>query len=168
VLRLRECSPETAAVWDFTPDTPNADYASFYPGDDWVDWWAINLFLEEDFDAASTRRFLRDALAHRFPVMIGESTPRGHPVTEGERVVNGWYRPYFDLLRSTPQVKAFCYIDWDWRLYPQWADWGDARIEDDPAVLAYYRREAGQPLYRSATSEAATRALLGLKAQARP
>ena len=94
--------------------------------------------------------------------MIAESTPRRHPVTEGAKVVDGWYKPYFELMRKFPQIKAFCYINWDWRKYPQWADWGDARIQDDPTVLAFYRREVGNPLYRSAAGEAATRALLGL------
>jgi hypothetical protein len=171
VMQLRTCSPETAAVWDYAPDAAanatDAGYMNFYPGDDWVDWWAINLFAEESLDGALTHRFLTDALRHRFPVMIGESTPRGHPVTQGERAVDGWYKPYFQLMRSAPQVKAFCYINWDWRQYPQWADWGDARIEDDPAVLAYYRQEVGQPLYRSAGTEAETRAMLGLSARAK-
>ena len=165
-VALRACSPETAAVWDYAPDAtgsgPAADYMRFYPGDDFVDWWAINLFAEDSFDSPATRHFLDDAAGHQFPVMIAESTPRRHPVTEGAKVVDGWYKPYFELMRGSPQIKAFCYINWDWRKYPQWADWGDARIQDDPTVLAFYRREVADKLYRSAAGESATRALLGL------
>jgi hypothetical protein len=168
-LALRACSPETAAVWDYAPDALGAGYASdymrFYPGDDFVDWWAINLFAEDSFDSLATRNFLDAAAAHRFPVTIAESTPRRHPVTEGAKVVDGWYKPYFELMHRYPQVKAFCYINWDWRKYPQWADWGDARIQDDPVVLAFYRREVANKLYRSAAGEAATRGLLGLPAR---
>jgi len=167
-VALRACSPETAAVWDYAPDAagagPAADYMRFYPGDAFVDWWAINLFAEDSFDSGATRHFLNDATAHQFPVMIAESTPRRHPVTEGAKVVDGWYKPYFELMHRTPQVKAFCYINWDWRKYPQWADWGDARIQDDPGVLSFYRREVADKLYRSAKGEAETRALLGLPA----
>jgi hypothetical protein len=165
VVALRACSPETAAVWDFAADGAAIDYMRFYPGDGYVDWWGINLFAEESLTSAATRHFLADALGHKFPVMIGESTPRGHPVTEGQRVIDGWYRPYFELLRTTPQIKAFCYISWDWRQYPQWADWGDARIEDNPVVLAFYRGAVGDKLYQPAVGEAATRALLGLPAR---
>jgi hypothetical protein len=161
-IPLHRCAPQVAAVWDFAPDASAHSYMDFYPGDDAVDWWAINLFAEDSFTDAGTRGFLADALAHRFPVMIGESTPRGHPVTEGQAVVDGWYRPYFDLIRANPQIKAFSYIDWDWRIYPQWAEWGDARIERNPVVLAYYRQRIADPAIRSATTEAATRELLNL------
>jgi hypothetical protein len=168
-VALRACAPETAVVWDYAPDALGAgytsDYMRFYPGDDFVDWWAINLFAEDSFDSAGTRHFLDDAAAHQFPVMIAESTPRRHPVTEGVKVVDGWYKPYFELMRRYPQIKAFCYINWDWRKYPQWADWGDARIQNNPLVLAFYRREVANKLYRSAAGEAATRTLLGLPAR---
>jgi hypothetical protein len=168
-VALRACAPETATVWNYAPDALGAaytsDYMRFYPGDDFVDWWAINLFAEDSFDSAGTRHFLDDAVAHRFPVMVAESTPRRHPVTEGAKVVDGWYKPYFELMRRYPQIKAFCYINWDWRKYPQWADWGDARIQNDPRVLAFYRGEVANKLYRSAAGEAATRTLLGLPAR---
>jgi hypothetical protein len=169
VQTLRTCSPETAAVWDFAAAAPgSADPMRFYPGDDFVDWWAINLFSEESLTSSETHAFLHAALAHRFPVMIAESTPRGHPVTEGAKVVDGWYKPFFGLIHRSPQIKAFCYINWDWRQYPQWADWGDARIQDDPAILAFYRREVADPLFQPATSESATRTLLGLPTKTGP
>lgn len=163
--RLQACSPETATVWDYAPDGARQDIMRFYPGDDAVDWWGINLFSSASFRSSETRAFLAGARAHRFPVMIGESTPRDHPVTEGQASVDEWFKPYFDLLHGTPEIKAFCYISWDWRLYPQWATWGDARIEDNVAVREFYRRAVAGPEIQSVRDEAETRRLLELPAR---
>ena len=168
---------DVALVWDWSADAEldtergsvwgKGDaakrFAGFYPGDDAVDWWGINLFSEESLTAGATRAFLDDAARHRFPVMIGESAPTHHPVSEGERVVEGWFAPYFALIRRSPGVKAFCYIDWDWRRYLQWQDWGDSRIEDDSAVLRFYRHEVADPLYGDARGRAETMRLLRAK-----
>lgn len=47
------------------------DYQVFYPGNDWVDWWSIDLFSPEMFTLDNTTWFLEDAATHGFPVMIG-------------------------------------------------------------------------------------------------
>ena len=133
---------------------------AFYPGDAWVDWWGLNIFSAADTWAPTTKTFLADAERHRMPVMIAESTPKGHSVQEGSRVVDAWYKPYFGLIHISPGIKAFCYIDWDWGIYPQWADWGDGRIEADPTVLGFYRSEMRHSLYAGARGRAETLALL--------
>ncbi len=166
VTSLRACHADAvAAVWDFAPiDGVTSDPMPFYPGDDFVDWWAINLFTQAGIESSSTQRFLDAAMSHRFPVMIGESTPRGHSVTEGQKSIRAWYQPLFDLIHRSPQIKAFCYINWDWRKYPQWADWGDARIQNDPTVLAFYRNELRNPIYIDAGDRAQTLKLLHAEA----
>jgi hypothetical protein len=55
-------------------------------------------------------------------------------------------------MRVQAHLKAFCYINWDWAAYPQWADWGDARVETNPDVLARLRAELALPVYRHAQS----------------
>ena len=77
----------------------------------------------------------------------GIGTARAWPVSEGQGAVDHWFGPYFALIRRSAGIKAFCYIDWDWRVYPQWAEWGDSRVQDDPAiVLGFYRAEViGMP-----------------------
>lgn len=158
---LRACQANAVAlVWDFAPAGGHNDYMSFYPGDDFVDWWAINLFDAPDLTGPTTIHFLNDAAAHRFPVMIGESTPRGIPVTTGAQAIHDWYQPYFDLIHRFPQIKAFSYINWDWRIYPQWSTWGDARIQDNPAVQSFYLHELNDPIYQPAAGRDATLRIL--------
>lgn len=131
----------------------------WYPGDDWVDWWGIDLFSAGDFASADTVKFMRLAREHGFPVMIGESTPRYVGVLEGERSWNTWFAPYFDFILRNPNLKAFCYINWNWADYPRWHNWGDARIRQNGEVLARYRQAISDPIFAHAREESAARKL---------
>jgi len=174
---VRACGLENVAmVWDMSAeaelDTENGGAAvtdaskrwgAYYPGDAWVDWWAINLFRSEAITAEATHAFLAEADRRHFPVMIAESTPFHHSVEEGQKSIDAWFAPYFGLMRSQRGIKAFCYIDWDWSAFPQWKDWGDGRIEGDPTVLAFYRRQIVAPLFADARSRVATLKLLNTR-----
>jgi hypothetical protein len=157
----REGLDEVATVWCYCPlpsrrEQPwgvDRDYEAFYPGDDVVDWWSIDLFEVADFYIDNTRWFMEDATQRQFPVMIGEATPRKVGVNEGETAWQKWFRPFFDFIYSQPTVKAFCYINWNWTQYPQFHDWGDARIEANETVLRYYQAELANEWYRHAEGE---------------
>jgi hypothetical protein len=146
---------DVATVWCYYPlpwqVAGQPDYWAYYPGDDYVDWWAIDLFSAAEFTAEPTLAFLADAERHRYPVMIGESTPRWvGGVQGGAATWDAWFAPYFAFIRAHPVIKAFCYINWDWTTYPVWQDWGDARIEVNPVILERYQRELADPIYRHA------------------
>lgn len=149
-----------AAVWCYFPlpgkreheQGIDRDYLAYYPGDDYVDWWSIDLFSIEEFSRDNTLAFMKDAEARGFPVMIGESTPRWvGGVKGGEETWKKWFVPYFSFIRTQPCVKAFCYISWNWAEYPVWSDWGDARIWVNSVILDHYRQELTHPLYHHAT-----------------
>jgi hypothetical protein len=143
---------DVALVWCYAPDAvATSDHRPFYPGDEYVDWWGIDLFSTWHFVSPKSLRFLDDAERRGFPVMIGESTPRYVGVLEGERCWREWFLPYFDTIRSRPCIRAFCYISWDWAPYPKWSDWGDCRIGENAVVLGHYRRELTKPWYRHAS-----------------
>ena len=51
-------------------------------------------------------------------------------------------------------IKAFCYINWEWSTYPQWANWGDARLEEAPeSLVELYRQELRDPIFFHATDK---------------
>lgn len=145
---------KVALVWCYSPDSRDKDFIAYYPGDEWVDWWGIDLFALAHFSAPDTLAFMRAAAERGFPVMIGESTPRRVGVGGGETSWAAWFTPYFDFMRAHAHLKAFCYINWDWAAYPQYADWGDGRVETNPAVLACLRAELALPVYRHAQAGA--------------
>ncbi|HEY4249184.1 MAG TPA: hypothetical protein VGM64_20335 [Lacunisphaera sp.] len=126
---------------------------AYYPGDEWVDWWSLDLFSAGEMSAKLPGSFCEEANRHRKPVMIGESTARYVGVHEGQKSWDKWYAPYFAFIRARPEIKAFCYIDWNWAVWSKklgfsWNDWLDCRIEQDETVRKLYRKEMDSPLYR--------------------
>ncbi|MBD3314420.1 MAG: hypothetical protein GF344_01425 [Chitinivibrionales bacterium] len=139
---------DVALVWCYAPDAEmTADHRPFYPGDEYVDWWSVDLFSTRDFFSPKVHRFLDEAEERRFPVMIGETAPRYVGVEKGIYSWDQWFQPYFSLIHARPCIKATCYINWNWAMYPQWLDWGDSRIGENHEVLSRYRREMAMPWY---------------------
>lgn len=157
---------DTAYVWCYAPDGTFKNYMDYYPGDNYVDWWSLDYFNDSDAGAQDVLSFTRDAKKHGFPVMIGESTPRGTGVLEGETSWKKWFENYFRFIRENPHVKAFCYINWDWTNLPgipEWAWWGDARIQANEVVKKKYLLEMSDRRYIHGMGIHETRSLLGLK-----
>jgi len=151
---LRDRLPNIAVVWCIVAREGGLPAAmKWYPGDDVVDWWGIDLFSVSDIFHPETRDFLVEAENRRFPVMIGESTPRYVGVTPAEEAWDRWFEPFFALVRQQPTIKAICYINWNWpvwskKLNQDWERWGDARIETSPELLPKLREELRLPLYQ--------------------
>jgi len=156
---LREYEAEIATVWCPHPSDVEAAMP-YYPGDEWVDWWAVDLFGAHEIPAS--RPLLALAHEHGKPVMIGESTPHRVGVLDGRKSWNLWFGRYFQLIRTTPGVKAFCYINWDWTKFPRWQDWGDARLQQNEIVAGMYRDEMACPLYLHGSTEEAYREAIGM------
>lgn len=132
----KEGADNVAFVWN-TLDA--ADYMDYYPGDEYVDWWAVNVFDNHADERDFINRFVRDAGNRRKPVMIAESTPRYIGSTGGEAAWRKWYEPYFNLVRRHPHLKAFCYINASWKSYPDKSFQHDCRVQSHPVVARKYR-----------------------------
>jgi hypothetical protein len=140
-------------------DMPLADRMAYYPGDEWVDWWGIDLFDAHEALSPQTAEFCDEAGKHRKPVMIGEATARHTGVLDGQASWDKWFVPFFQLIRQQPEIKSFCYINWEWsewsdRLGFGWHDWGDCRLEKNDVVTQHYRDEMDLPLYLHDNAEA--------------
>lgn len=172
--RIRARKLEVATVWDAAGELEHLEgFMEFYPGDEYVDWWGLNLFSGPRGSDASAfffskpiARFLDAAEEHRKPVLIGEATPRYTGVGAGAKSWERWFADFFELVARRPGIKAVSYINWDWARYSQWGDWGDARLERDPVVAARFRAVVSAAPYFSGTSEERLRAALGLPARA--
>jgi hypothetical protein len=124
-----------AFVWN-TLDAQ--DFMDYYPGDTYVDWWAINVFVNNADQDSFINSFIQQAAVHQKPVMIAESTPRYIGSIGGETAWNTWYQPYFSLITRYPHVKSFCYINASWEGYfdPSFAY--DCRIQSNTFVATKY------------------------------
>ncbi len=131
-----EGASRVAFVWH-TLDT--ADYMTYYPGDDYVDWWGVSVFINDADVDPFLNEFIQSAAAHRKPVMVAEATPRYMGAAGGERSWKKWYKPLFDLMFAYPHVKAFCYINASWEDYPDRTFSHDARIQGNNSIAEQFR-----------------------------
>ncbi len=168
--KLRARNLEVATVWDAAGELDFLPgFMDYYPGDEFVDWWGLNLFSGPKGSDASAflfskpiARFLDAAEQHRKPVLIGEATPRYTGVGAGQKSWDRWFGDLFELIARRPGIKALSYINWDWSRYPQWGDWGDARLERDPVVAGRFRAIVSGAPYMSGGPEPVVRAALRL------
>jgi len=158
---------KAAYIWCYEPDAPD-DFDAFvngrpawYPGDDYVDWFGLDLFKSEHFvlpssergqaNALYTRsvRFLDMAALHGKPVMLSETAAAKTYITEdaldpgladGRSDWESWFEPFFGLMSAYPQIKGFLYMNHDYRgtHWERTNAWGDARIEANSYILARY------------------------------
>ena len=149
---LREHSDRIAIVWTAHPEHELSYLMTYYPGDEWVDWWGIDLFEPKYLVRRVTRAFLREADRRGKPVMIGEATPAQVGADLGPASWQAWYLPFFELIRTEPGIKAFSYINRQWTMTPGLESWGDSRITSDALVLKKYHRSVAMPLYQHASS----------------
>lgn len=149
-LRLRSELKEMAAcVWNFSLDEKShEEFMPYYPGDDVVDWWSVNIFGEDHFTHKALKPFLQAAHEHRRPVLLGECTPRKVSVQLGEESVRRWYRPFFSLMAENPGIKAFSYIYWDWSK-TRWSQWGDARFGEEKVVSDFYNAQMMNQIFEA-------------------
>lgn len=133
-----------AFVWN-TLDAE--DYIDYYPGDDYVDWWAINVFRNDADDDAFISAFVKEAERRKKPVMIAESTPRSIGAGQGEESWNKWYKPYFNLLSQYRHIKAFCYINASWKNFYDKTFNRDCRIQINNYVTTKYKTVLSDPQF---------------------
>ena len=132
----QESAQNVAFVWN-TLDAQ--DFMDYYPGNNYVDWWAINVFSDHADKDQFINFFIKEAEKHQKPVMIGESTPRHIGSVAGELSWERWYQPYFDLISKYPHIKAFCYINASWKDYPDKTFAFDCRIQSNKFVAIRYK-----------------------------
>jgi hypothetical protein len=158
---MRARGVEVATVWDLSMDGV-MNFMDYYPGDEYVDWWGINVFSAAHFGDANAKKFMDNAGVHKKPVMIGETTPRYVGVLNGQTSWNQWFSSFFTFIHTYPELKAFSYINWDWSQYPQWTAWGDGRLEKNTVVAGLFANEMDSLKYLHASSERDFRKTFGL------
>lgn len=164
-----------AFVWCYYPAGPDDFDAKnavgewkWYPGDDVVDWFSIDLFQVGDLTGATTARgsltaygrtlkFLDMAVARQRPVVIAESSPASFDLaTSGAQAWSEWFVPYFGLIASRPEVVWFVYINYDWTKASRSASsgWKNNDLTANPSLAAQYAAELAKAKYLHSTDRA--------------
>ena len=159
-----------AFVWCYEPAAP-ADFdavdangnAKWYPGDDYVDWFSIDLFAANDISGplsghsgltafGRTIKFLDMAVAKRRPVIIAESSPSQFDLSSATDAASSWsqwFDPYFALIQSRSEIKWFHYINYDWTKasYYVASGWKNNDMTLSASLSAQYKSELAKPKY---------------------
>jgi len=130
-------------------------FLAFYPGDDYVDWWSIDLFTS-DFEVPAVKSqaeaFLAEAAARGKPVIIPESAPNTMDL-EDPQSWERWFVPYFELVRGDSNIKGFCYSNRNFEKNDvTLTDWGNMRIDQSQTLAPLYREELRRPVYQHRVS----------------
>ncbi len=158
-----------ATIWCYYPAGPNnfdstdAQGALWYPGDEYVDWFGLDLFDPQDFDMTlpdyergsitrkgKSERFLAMARQKGKPVYMSETSAKGMNISadavDSQNDWDAWFVKFWDFIAAHTEIKGFSYIDANWpvQAYP---GWGDARIQNSPDISAWYRQEMHKARY---------------------
>ena len=149
--KLRAAKLDSVAIvwcYGYPHGVERYNYMLYYPGDEYVDWWGVDLFTPDELVHPQVLEFMEKSLEHKKPLIIGESTAKYVGTLGGQESWDKWFVRYFEIIRDQPNLKAFSYINWDWTTRPYWADWGDCRIEMNETVSRLYREEMKNPIYK--------------------
>lgn len=134
-----------AFVWQSDGQGTEAELATYYPGDAYVDWVAYSHFDNKG------EGLLALAKTHAKPVMIAEAAPVRWNLgkagdADGQAAWDGWFAPLFAHINANPQIRALAYINDNWPAKPMWKDVDpfnktDSRIQASPFVKARWVAE---------------------------
>jgi beta-mannanase len=146
----KEKNINIANVWCACPYKGTSPVKPYYPGDNYVDWFGIDIFSKRHFANSKnlqTEKFLELAKKHKKPMMIGESSPARTGVDKGQKSWDEWFKAYFEWIENHPIIKAFCYINWDWEKDWKTPEWLNGRIHENEIVKNNFIKELKNPRF---------------------
>ena len=139
-----------AFVWHSYGSTISRPLMDWYPGDDYVDWFAISYFNQPE---RLMQPMVDLAKAHGKPVMIGEASPWVIQAKYANSW-NLWFKPLFKFIAAN-DIQALSYINCYWDVTPLFKRerWGDARIDAHPEILKQWLAETAKDTYLKASPD---------------
>jgi len=141
-----------AFVWHSYAAPPYKGYplASWYPGDDYVDWVAVSLFghLYGPDPGPDANAVFDFAKAHRKPMMVAEASPSLGIFEDDLDSWDTWFVNYFSLAYER-NIKAISFINADFNQYPFLVElgWQDARLQNNETVAKAWFMETAKDRY---------------------
>ena len=150
VDRLRKAGVTNAAyVWHSYANLPPYPLNDWYPGDDYVDWFAVSMFGTPNI---YMKNFAKMAREHHKGFMIAESAPQGDGSKYGLTSWKLWYGSFFKFINEE-NVQVVCYIDLNWETLPMFKGqgWGDSRVQANEIVKKKWMDEVQDKKYLNAS-----------------
>lgn len=158
-----------ATIWCYMPAGPNTfdsvDVAGalWYPGDEYADWFGLDVFDANNFDQAlpdydrkgittkgKSECFLAMARAKNKPVYMSETSAIRINISsdpdDGVADWDAWFEKFWEFIAVHEEIKGFSYINTNWPQHA-YAGWGDSRIQNSAYVSQKYYEEMRDPRY---------------------
>ena len=151
----RRSVTNVARVWTIAAERGSLTNAmKFYPGDQYVDWFGIDLFEKHHFNNALTKGLVAEAERRKKPVFLPELSPRSVGVDQASDW-GDYFVQLFDFIRDNESVKGFNYIHHPWGDEDdRWRRWKNSKISHGNATLRNkYITELNQPWFYHSSSE---------------
>ncbi|MEW6196884.1 MAG: T9SS type A sorting domain-containing protein [Bacteroidota bacterium] len=158
-----------ATVWCYEPDAAN-DFDSvgingplWYPGDEYVDWFGLDVFDYFHFDQSlpdynrgvitqkgKSERFLEMARTKMKPVFLNETSAKAINITadsiDSANDWSNWFAKFWEFIDNHTEIKGFNYINAEWES-SGFPGWGDARIQNSTYIAKWYKEEIQRDKY---------------------
>ena len=145
VDRFRELGVDNVAfVWHSGAYlSGGADPMDWFPGLEYVDWFAVSLFAPAQYEQIS--HMADKARLWDKPFMIAEASPMGTYTLQAKKE---WYNKFFRIIAML-EPQAVCYINSNWDAMPMWRSsrFGDSRVEQIPEIKQMWLKEITKPRY---------------------
>lgn len=173
VEMFRDAGADNVAfVWCYMPAAPD-DFAEqnalgdykWFPGNDVIDWYSIDVFGHGDFSGPLVKAsggntphgksvaFLNMAESAGKPVYIAESSVSHLDITpdlsDGMSDWSTWFVNYFLFIETHPVIKGFNYINFNWPLASFYAfnGWKNGDITNNAYISQQYLDELNKSRY---------------------
>ena len=161
---------EASAPTDYLDVHPTTGDPKWYPGDEYVDWFGLDIFNRNEFTELSSPitaagsklsnvlAFIAKADEHQKPIFIAESSCVDFPIAESATDDNDswdeWFVHYFDFIENNPGIKAIDYISHDWTGGSGGPDnWLDGNLYNCDEVMDNWVDAISEPEFLGADSQ---------------
>jgi hypothetical protein len=131
--RFRKAGVTNVAwVWCVNGDRSGGkDWPDYWPGEQYVDWLGIDLYSSRN-PKQVMGEFIAMYGTTRKPIMIpeGGTSPEQTKWNQNFRGDAAWVKEFFEVVNTTPQIKAVCWFQWD-KSY---------ELQRDPEQVLEYRK----------------------------
>ena len=146
VDKLRNYTNNIAYVWNSWcgPTYQNHPVESWYPGDNYVDWFGITIINRLNVGAPNYYMldFLELARLHRKPTMLCNTA-----ATEGisSNSWENWFVPIFSMIYRY-NIKAYIHTNCDFSSYPVWkfSGWENAKVQSNHSIAWKFKEALGE------------------------
>jgi len=145
---FRSITDNCIFMWNYMAIPADFPFMEWYPGDEYMDWWSIDIFGQNFSNADANENmheFLDSAGNHNMPMFIPETCPSKLDM-ESMDTWSNWFIPWLEVVNSD-NVVGFSYSNRDFTKHVGLEEWGDMRLEQSTLFKPLWQAELNKQQY---------------------